>query len=239
MDLDDLRIPYNRVGYVYLTTFTRPTDGVVFKYVGQHAGKSLDKLYSGSGIKICKMVKKYGRSGNVHVQLLGWAYSQEELDFKEILTIGLARLFYGKKCLNLAAGGSLGLHSLESRRKMAKARRRPEVRAALRAAHLGSKRSPATCERISKSKIGKKILNVNYSAEARENRAKAQRGRSHSEETLAKMRKTKENVSQETRQRLSKALLGSTQAVVECPNCGCSGGVSAMRRWHFSNCRVV
>lgn len=238
MDLDDLRVPQNRIGYVYMTTFTRPTDGKVFKYVGQHTKKKLDRKYIGSGAKIGKLVRRYGAIGNVHVQVLTWAYSQEELDFKEILLIGLARALHGKACLNLTEGGRTGKHSLESRRKMVRSVNRPEARAARIAAHLGSKRRPETCERISRSKTGKKILNVNYSAEARENRAKAQRGRRHTEETLEKMRKSKENISQETRAKLAEALTGYKQVVVTCPFCDASGGVSAMRRWHFSNCRL-
>lgn len=130
MDLNDLRIPANRHGYIYLTTFTRPTDSKQFFYVGQHLGKRLDKGYVGSGFRLKQMFKKYGRRG--HVRLLHWAYSQEELNFKEQMSIVFAKLIYGKACLNLNHSDAVGPTCLETRRKQSEVqhKRTPEQKKA-------------------------------------------------------------------------------------------------------------
>jgi hypothetical protein len=36
---------------------------------------------------------------------------------------------------------------------------------------------------------------------------------------------------------MSEAQKGISKEQVACPHCGKSGGISAMKRWHFDNCR--
>jgi group I intron endonuclease len=74
-------------------------------------------------------------------------------------------------------------------------------------------------------------------------------GKNHSDETKLKMSEaqTGENNpmygkehSDETRQKMSEAHKGvpkGPQEQVECPHCGKIGGISAMKRWHFDNCK--
>ena len=38
---------------------------------------------------------------------------------------------------------------------------------------------------------------------------------------------------------ISKKLFGKKKPIIECPQCGVSGGVSPMRRWHFNNCKSL
>jgi hypothetical protein len=115
LELDDLLICY---GYVYITTFTRPTDGKEFYYVGQHTGDRLDRRYIGSGLRIKRLEAKYGRKGNLHVKILVWAKSQQELDFKEILLICFARALFDSDCINLSYGGEGGGMSHSTRAKI-------------------------------------------------------------------------------------------------------------------------
>lgn len=164
MDLDDLRIKANRYGYVYLTTFTRPTDGNEFHYVGQHSTGTLDRSYYGSGTILKSYVKKYGESQTLHVRVLAWAYSQAELDFVETLLIAFAKDFFGCSCLNLKDGGSFGKHTESSKQKIAsknlgKVRNAATVEA-LRRASTGKTHTKETKARISAAKKGVPLWSV-------------------------------------------------------------------------------
>ena len=44
---------------------------------------------------------------------------------------------------------------------------------------------------------------------------------------------------EEHRQNISLAKKGIAQPIVECPKCQKSGGISSMKRWHFSNCEAT
>ncbi len=120
MDLNDLRIPANRHGYVYLISATRPTDSLVRYYVGQHLAKTVDRNYLGSGTILNRHYRKHGKMGNK--KLLLWAYSKEELDFYEIFLIQIVKLTFGKDCINLNYGGARGKSHEATRRKQSKAR---------------------------------------------------------------------------------------------------------------------
>jgi hypothetical protein len=64
-------------------------------------------------------------------------------------------------------------------------------------------------------------------------------GKKHTEESKKKMRMAAKNrppISEETKKKLSEANKGK-QPRVSCPHCSKVGGVSAMKRHHFDNCK--
>jgi translation initiation factor IF-2 len=87
-------------------------------------------------------------------------------------------------------------------------------------------------------------------------------GKKHTEKTKAKMRKVKENISKETRAKMSKSqkgrkhskeskqkmsearqgennpMYGKKQKRVKCSYCGTEGAISGMTRWHGKNCKL-
>jgi len=147
--LDDLKPsvrPQDRLGYVYHTVFTRPTDGQQFHYIGQHLGKRLDKRYSGSGLLLRRIIKKYGRAGNTRLRILSWEASQDDLNATEKFFIMIAKRLHKKYCLNLEYGGAEGTRSAITRAKISATKRgrsfTPEHRAALSAARKGRRFGP-------------------------------------------------------------------------------------------------
>jgi hypothetical protein len=132
--------PKIRYGYIYHFVFTRPTDGHEFHYIGQHAWYKANPRYFGSGVRLRRLINKYGRKDNLKRYGLMWCYSEEELDFAETLMIGFAKQVYGDDCINLQQGGSNGLHAEATRKKISTALKSywdgvsAEDRAAFRAA---------------------------------------------------------------------------------------------------------
>ena len=113
-----------KYGYIYLTT--NSINELV--YVGQHIATEFNPKYKGSGLKIIRAMKKYGKD-KFKVEILEWCYSQEELDAKEDEWILKYEALDPQKGYNFKRGGSHGKHSLESIKKMSanakKAKREP------------------------------------------------------------------------------------------------------------------
>jgi len=64
-------------------------------------------------------------------------------------------------------------------------------------------------------------------------------GKTPSEETRRKQADAKKGKphSEETKRKQSESTKGKPQEKVTCPHCSKTGGVSAMKRWHFDNCK--
>ena len=92
--------------------------------------------------------------------------------------------------------------------------------------NYGKKHSLETLEKMSKAKKGKK-----RSTETRKKISAALSG-----ENSPMYGKSP---SPETREKMSKAKKGIPKAKIICPYCSKLGGSSAMKRWHFSNCREI
>jgi len=239
MNVANPKTANDRHGYVYITTFTRPTDGRIFYYVGQKLGNKINRKYCGSGLRIHNLINKYGKSGNVHVKVLDWTYSQEELNFKETLCIGFAKQEYGKDCINIMYGGANGHTSMATRRKM-------------RTSALA--RPPKSAETIEKHRA--KILGKSQSDEHVAKRMKAHVGAKRSEVTKQRQRdawltrnpdsyetRLKKSLSQlgrvmspESNAKKSASLKGRIHETVVCPRCKKTGAKPGMVRWHFDNC---
>lgn len=88
----------------------------------------------------------------------------------------------------------------------------------------GKKHNKSTKEAMSRAKKGKtyeEIYGKEQGAELKKKRSEKLKGRTFSEESLEKMRKPK-----------------GPQKRVKCPHCPKIGGISAMKRAHFDNCKA-
>jgi hypothetical protein len=117
-------------------------------------------------------------------------------------------------------------HSEDTKQKMRKPKppRTEEHCRNISNGKLGKKLSPKTeehCRNISNGKLGKKRSIVHY--------------RPHTPETKAKISASKQNPSEETRNKMSEA--ARNQKKVKCPFCDKIGNITPMKRWHFENCK--
>jgi|SaaInlStandDraft_4_1057021.scaffolds.fasta_scaffold05289_7 hypothetical protein len=93
----------------------------------------------------------------------------------------------------------------------------------------------ATKLKISKSSIGRTL-----SKETRRKISKSRIGMKHSEDTKAKLSTSAQNrkpPTANTKSKIGKSLAGIKQELAICPHCGKEGGVNAMKRYHFNNCK--
>ena len=126
-----------------------------------------------------------------------------------------------------------------------------ETRENMRLAQLGRKHSEETLEKMRKPKSEEhkiKIGDANKGKVRTEEMKNNLReklsgenhpmfGKTHSKETIEKMKLNSKNKTVEYREKLSKSKLGVKQKIVVCPHCSKEGGVSALTRWHFENCK--
>ena len=102
--------------------------------------------------------------------------------------------------------------------------------------------------RISAKKMGSSPWNkgIPTSEETKKKQSLAKIGKpSHrkgavlSDETIAKIKanRPKTMLSEAGRQAIIKANTGRKYGIVTCPHCGKTGGLTAMPRWHFNNCK--
>jgi hypothetical protein len=77
------------------------------------------------------------------------------------------------------------------------------------------------------------------SVETRKTWSEARKGKSLSAEARRRMSDAQKgkSFSAEHRQRMSDALKGRVHPKVICPHCGKEGGASALKRYHFDNCK--
>lgn len=188
----------NRYGYVYLITFTRPTERTKVFYVGQHKGSVVNPKYFGSGKLLERFKNKHGRDGTMRRDVLSWAWSQEELDFVETMLIMMAKKIYRGRCINLMGGGSKGGQS-------------PETIEKIRASRLGKPRGPMSDEQ--KAKLSLALKGRPKSEEHKKRIGLGGKGKIISEDQRAKISRTKTGVktgpmSQDHRNSISYALMG-------------------------------
>lgn len=198
------------IHYVYMTT--NLINGK--RYIGSRTNENPEKdSYLGSGVALGLAIEKYGRQ-NFEKKILGYfptrqvAFDNEEPNI--ILFDTLSPNGY-----NISPTGGLhcsGRHAEYSKDKISKS--------------LTGRKVPAE-SRLKMSESGKKKV---FSLEHRLNIAKAGIGR-------------KIPMTEEHRRRLSEShigkssLIGKKYDIIECPHCGKTGGVPAMKQWHFDNCK--
>lgn len=97
----DLLAGDNVFGYVYMTY-----DSLFDKwYIGKHEYPYFDKYYNGSGRKILKVLENYGNT-YLSTMVLQWCYSKEELEKSEVYWIEFFDAVNNKSFYNLIEGGS-------------------------------------------------------------------------------------------------------------------------------------
>jgi group I intron endonuclease len=114
----------------------------------------------------------------------------------------------------------------------------------------GLKHSEETKQKISKAKIGVSLptkgrpLSKTHKLKlsmAKLGKSSGRKGKKNSEESKLKVSIAKKGVplSEITCKRMSIYRTGRKQVLVQCPNCGKSGGDRNMKRYHFNNCKTL
>lgn len=148
--------------------------------------------------------------------------------------------------LNKAVGGVFDPSDPEIRRKSSEAHRgkkqTPQSRLRKSQATRGRRQSPEHTEKIRKALTGKKLSPEHCAAISGAKRGNTNhKGKLHSEETKQKIRIAKTGAlhSEETKLKMSAAHRGRKLPLVTCPTCGKVGGATAMKQWHFANCKFL
>jgi len=242
------------IHFVYITT-NLVNDKA---YIGKHTTKNLNDGYLGSGLVLEKAIKKYGRK-NFKREILEYcdthleAYSREEAIIKEFDAVNL-ETFY-----NITAGGQgnkgyIPVFTEEWLRKIS-------------LALTGKKLTQEHKDNVSKGGKGriawnkgktgiyseeslqnmrdshKRYYEINggQSEEWRRKNSEGQKGRispmkdkTHKDESKEKIKLWYEIVGFNEEQ-LTK--MRKPREKVMCPHCGKIGGINAMHRFHFENCK--
>ena len=163
-----IKEPY---GFIYITT--NMIDGK--RYIGQRKFYGNWWLYLGSGKFLKKDLKKYGRE-NFYRDIVGIAYSKEELDLLEIKWIKNYNAVKSDDFYNIAEGGHNNPFAGKSDEEIQEIINKRVLK------NTGKKRTIEQRRRISDANKGKKL-----SEETKKKIGKAHKGRVYSEETLKKM----------------------------------------------------
>jgi len=199
-----------------------------YLYIKQHSitglkyfGKTIKDpyTYNGSGKYWCNHIKVHGKE---HIVTLWVSEPYTDTSIAEFALKFSAEndIVNSKKWANLMPengldGGSVK-HTNETKAKMSVSQKgrthTEEAKAKMSVSQKGRKCS--TCSDKTKAKLS----DGNFLGKAHTEESKAKMRKPKSEETKAKMRKPKKQIT--------------------CPHCGKTGGVSAMKQWHFDNCKL-
>lgn len=203
------------------------TFGIIFKtinvienkiYVGQTT-KINSKNYFGSGDYLKAAIKKYGKE-NFKREIIDSASSLQDLNEKEIFWISKLNTQVPNG-YNIEPGGGGTLKSEFTRKKMSDA---------LKGKKLSEEHKKAIRDGWEKAielreKFSKLYTGITLSKERKEAISKGQIGKLIKQETKDKIRNT---------------MIGKNsgkQRTLQCIYCNKIGGVSAMSRHHFNNCK--
>jgi group I intron endonuclease len=208
---------YNKMYfYVYLIT------NIINKrqYVGEHISNNLDDNYLGSGVYICRAIKKYGKE-NFQKQIL------EEYNSKEEAFIAQEKYIEEFNTLipngyNISPTGGIwrsgGRHGEETKEKL----RGPNPKKACKGKKNGMY---GKGYKVSGEKNGR--FGVVYPIEIRKSFGRNQQGENnvfygkhHSQETIEYLRKVNKEKS------------------LKCPYCNRTIDLRNFKRWHGNNCKL-
>lgn len=222
----------------------------------------MDDGYLGSGLAIMRAVDKYGKE-NFSREILQMCKDIHIAYFHEVLYVN-PEWVDRDDTYNLVPGGLGGYgakHSEETKQKLADIQRgkkaSDETKAKMSASSKGKENAIKSAHKISaalkgrplseehKAAVSKTLTGFKHSAEARKNMADSRRGKKRSDEARRNMSIAQKKLairmgtmqSQETRDKISAAHKGRIQTKVMCPHCRKTGGSSAMKRYHFENCK--
>lgn len=206
---------------IYKTT--NNLDGMF--YIGKHQTSNPNDSYFGSGIRLRRAIKKYGKQ-NFSKEVLFIFDNEDDMNQKEIELVN-EELIQDPKTYNIHLGGVGGFSKEDSMK--------------------GYESFIANCtkEQLSEfsKKGGKKLKEIGYdfaaagrkgrgvkksprTDEHRKNLSKSLKGRSNptkgKKHSYPKTRKKRKSVTYQT---------------VTCNKCGKTGSIIGMKRWHFDNCK--
>jgi group I intron endonuclease len=209
--------------YYYLYKVTNLINDKI--YIGVHETSNLNDGYLGSGKLINRAIKKYGKS-NFKKEILEFFENRELMYERETLIVN--EEFLSKRIsYNLVLGGLGG--SISINRKPHTKPHTEKTKEILRQKSTGRIVSAETRKRISENNFSKK-----YPEKQREHARKAALA-SHK----SRVRKNGWSHSDNTRNKISEALIGKQQIKSTCPHCFKTGGIRAMNRWHFNKCKLA
>lgn len=186
-------------GYTYKTT--NLITGKI--YIGKHKSEEFDPTYKGSGTHLWNSIRKYGWD-NFLVEMLSPCFSEDELNAEEELLIDLFNSRDRSIGYNIAKGGAGGSGpcSDETKAKISRSLKgkmagpnNPMYGVSRAGMNCGFRHSPETRELLSKLAKG---------------RPNAMKGKHFSEAIKANMRASHQNISDESRKKMSDAKRGHT-----------------------------
>lgn len=195
------------------------TNEIFYIGIGTFKKRMFEKI--GRNIYWHNIVKKYGYDTEIIRENLSWEIACKE-EIRLIKKYGRKDLGLGN-LVNMTNGGE-GIP--------------------------GVIRSEQTCKKISESLKGHVVSDISrkkmseagkdkiFSKETLLKLSNANKGLIRSDETKRKMSIAKQNPTNITRMRLSKAMKGKKHKITTCSKCGKIGGVNGLTRYHFDNCKL-
>lgn len=206
--------------YYCLYQVTNLVNGKI--YIGIHKTTNLNDSYIGSGKLIKAAIKKYGIAHFKKEILETFATEQEMID-REIQLV-TEEFCERKDTYNVMPGGKFGSAKRNG------------------LSFKGRKHSNSAIDAIKKAAIGRVASDATKLKQSENNFARRdpERQRAHAKLAASKPK------SSDHKEKIRATALGNrsgcknkgkTKPIVECPHCAQVGGVNAMARWHFDNCK--
>lgn len=184
-------------------------------YIGKHQTSDPNDRYLGSGKALRLAIKKYGKK-NFIKEILFVFDTEEEMNEKEKELV-TQELITSTQCYNCGIGGEGG----------------PQFRGRKHSEETRQKLRNIALERKYTQETRLKISQNNWS------RKDPVSQRMHAKTAGARATRNPEKISASLKEYYAKhSSKGRKFMVVRCPVCNKEGGINAMTRWHFDNCKA-
>ena len=220
-------------------------------YYGIHSAENIDDSYLGSGVRILRAIKKYGKE-NFTREILNTFETRDEALIAEHAIVdpddensynvdvggnGTGDVYHRSKQVGkLISDGRIGMKFTE------------EHKESIRKASTLSMENQDTRDKISQSLVEYYKRNP-QSEETKQKRiaTRAETYPHHSEDTKRKISEAQigKVIPEDQKRKMSEAaknrkgphpMTGKKMPTLECPHCGKVGAAYLMKRWHFDNC---